>query len=68
MINVVSVKGPESCRGRLGLREETGGVSYEPPGTWWAWVVVTPCAKIPASTRESVDAGVLKPEGERVHP
>lgn len=41
MINVVSVKGPESCRGRLGLREETGGVSYEPPGTCVARSMMT---------------------------
>jgi len=41
------------------------GVSYEPPGTWWAWVVMTPCAKIPASTRERIDAGVLKPANRR---
>jgi len=31
------LKGPAPCLRQLGQREETGGVSYEPPGTWWAW-------------------------------
>jgi hypothetical protein len=48
-----SCQGPESCRGRLGLREELPRLRQldGEQGKWWAWVVVTPCAKSPSSLR-----------------